>query len=135
MGQSINIRLLNDMQKLVSAISVLISCLKNKSVWKFCRPEAPIQHSVAFNQKNSTRKNPFSKNWYHMQRHIQDPVQQLPWHFFLQKKKLASFSHWKKPPETFYKKVCSKNFSKSTGKTFNTFSFLIKLEAYGLQLY
>ena len=39
---------------------------------------------------------------------------------FCTKKKLTSFSRWKKPPEAFYKKGCSKNFSKSTGKTFNT---------------
>ena len=70
-----------------------------------------------------------------MQRYIKNPVQQLPWSFFYTQKKLTSFDRWKKPPEAFYKKSCSKNFSKSTGKTFNTFSFLIKLQAWGLELY
>ena len=84
--------------------------------------KAAIQRSVGFNQKKSKRKNPFSKNLYHMQKHIQNLVQQLPWSFFYNKK-LTSFSCWKKPPEAFYKKGCSKNFSNPQERPLTHFIF------------
>ena len=50
-------------------------------------------------------------------------------------KTLTALSRQKQPSVVFYKKICSKSFAKSTGKHLRQDSFLIKFQAWGLELY
>ena len=127
MGQGVNISFLNNTQKLVCTISLLISCLKKQIHTKILLK--PLFSIVLVLIKRSLLGKILSVKTCIICRGI-FRTQSSNYHgAFFTKKKLTSFSRWKKTPEAFYKKGCSENFSKSTGKTFNTFSFLIKLQA------
>ena len=119
-GQGVNnISFLNNTQKLVCAISLLIFCLKNKLLFSvgLVLIKRSLLGKILLVKTRIICRGIFR-------------TQSSSYHgAFFTKKKLTSFSRWKKTPEAFYKKGCSENFSKSTGKTFNTFSFLIKLQA------